>query len=159
MSKAKQKPEGPKKVGRPKGQGPFAETMPAIKDAIIEWISNGKTLRDFCRQEGSPTWASVYDWMENDREFAARFARARDIGADAIAQEAFHIMDEEPERDQHGRRDPGYIQWQKARVETRLKLLAKWNPKKYGDRLELAGDQENPLAIKTIERVVIKHDK
>jgi hypothetical protein len=30
---------------------------------------------------------------------------------------------------------------------TRLKLLAKWNPKKYGDRQILAGDSENPLEV------------
>jgi hypothetical protein len=155
---SKDKKAEPKKVGRPKGGGKFAETMPQIKSAIVDWIANGGTLRDFCRQEGSPTWASVYDWMEQDKEFAARFARARDIGADAIAQQALAIMEEEPERDQHGRRDPGYIQWQKARVETRLKLLAKWNPKKYGDRIEVAGDQDNPLTLKTIERIVVKHE-
>lgn len=133
------------KVGRPKGTSPYAERMPEIKDQIIEWISNGKTLRAFCRQEKMPNWNSVYDWMEEDAEFAKRFAHARDRGADAIAQETIDIMDEEPERDQHGRRDPGYIQWQKARVDTRLKLLAKWNPKKYGDRIEVAGDAENPI--------------
>jgi hypothetical protein len=32
------------------------------------------------------------------------------------------------------------------RVDTRLKLLAKWNPKKYGERIEHTGD----LSIKTV---------
>ena len=36
----------------------------------------------------------------------------------------------------------------KLQIETRLKLLAKWNPKKYGDRVTMAGDAENPLAVK-----------
>jgi hypothetical protein len=35
----------------------------------------------------------------------------------------------------------------KLQIETRLKLLAKWNPKKYGDRVQLSGDKENPLQI------------
>ena len=35
----------------------------------------------------------------------------------------------------------------KLQIETRLKLLAKWNPKKYGERTTLAGDKENPLQI------------
>jgi hypothetical protein len=42
----------------------------------------------------------------------------------------------------------------KLRIETRLKLLAKWNPKKWGDKLELAGDQQNPLMIQQITRKV-----
>jgi len=36
----------------------------------------------------------------------------------------------------------------KLQIETRLKLLAKWNPKKYGDRVTMAGDAENPLQVK-----------
>ena len=35
----------------------------------------------------------------------------------------------------------------KNRVEQRMKLLAKWNPKRYGDRIALAGDKENPIHI------------
>ena len=37
----------------------------------------------------------------------------------------------------------------KLQIETRLKLLAKWNPKKYGDRTTLAGDPEAPLQVST----------
>ena len=35
----------------------------------------------------------------------------------------------------------------KLQIETRLKLLAKWNPKKYGDRVTMAGDAENPMRL------------
>jgi hypothetical protein len=35
----------------------------------------------------------------------------------------------------------------KLQIETRLKLLAKWNPKKYGERLTHAGDADNPVAV------------
>jgi hypothetical protein len=45
------------------------------------------------------------------------------------------------------RYDSAYVQWQKNRVEQRLKLLAKWNPKRYGDRVTMAGDAENPLQV------------
>jgi hypothetical protein len=48
------------------------------------------------------------------------------------------------------------VSWQKNRVWARLQLLAKWDPKRYGDKLELSGDQQNPLAIQTIERVIVK---
>lgn len=106
------------------------------EDAIIEWISDGKTLRDYCRQDGAPHFTVVYDWIEADEEFSLRFARARDIGADAIAQETLNIVDERPPTTDNGATDSGYVSWQKARVETRLKLLAKWNPKKYGDRID-----------------------
>ena len=39
-----------------------------------------------------------------------------------------------------------HIQRSKLRIETRLKLLAKWNPKKYGDKLALEGE----IGIRTV---------
>jgi hypothetical protein len=35
----------------------------------------------------------------------------------------------------------------KLQIETRLKLLAKFNPKKYGDRQILAGDPDSPFEV------------
>jgi len=32
-------------------------------------------------------------------------------------------------------------------IETRLKLLAKWNPRKYGDKTILAGDDQAPVVV------------
>jgi hypothetical protein len=32
-------------------------------------------------------------------------------------------------------------------IETRLKLLAKWSPKKYGERVQVAGDADSPLKV------------
>jgi hypothetical protein len=52
--------------------------------------------------------------------------------------------------------DREHVQRSKLRIETRLKLLAKWNPKKWGDKLELAGDQQNPLMIQQITRKVVE---
>jgi len=34
-------------------------------------------------------------------------------------------------------------------VEARLKLLAKWNPKKYGERVDVAGKADINLTIST----------
>ena len=36
------------------------------------------------------------------------------------------------------------------RAEIKLKLLAKWNPKKYGDRTVIAGDKDNPLQSEVV---------
>jgi hypothetical protein len=38
-------------------------------------------------------------------------------------------------------------QHRRLQIETRLKLLAKWNPRKYGDKTVLAGDPDAPLNI------------
>jgi len=134
---------------------PASDERPAIIAELEAWLSEGKTLREFCRQEGKPAWRTVYDWLEADKELAARIAHARELGEDAIAQECFAIADDAGndwmERlDKNGQGigwmlNGDHVQRSKLRIETRLKLLAKWNPKKYGERVALAGDDKSPL--------------
>lgn len=124
-----------KKTASPISEKP-ATSQKEIKDQICALISEGVSLREICRKEWAPSWRAVYDWINADADFASRFARAREIGADAIAIEAMEIMDAEPERDMAtGKYDPASVAWQKSRAELRLKLLAKWSPKLYGDRI------------------------
>jgi hypothetical protein len=126
---------------------------------MCELLSEGVPLREICRREGFPVWRTVYDWMYRDDQAVASgggvglssaIARARETGQDAMAERAYMEMYDEPERimSEGGNKiDPGYVQLVKARAEITLKLLAKWNPKRYGDRTTLAGDAEAPIKI------------
>lgn len=146
MAKVKPKPKG-KRTGRPVEAVP----QPMIEE-IIAWIADGNTLREFCRQPGKPAWRTVYDWLEKDPTFAARFARARDMGHDAIAEDTLAIIDSEAERviSEGGvRRDSAHVAWLKNRVEQRMKLLAKWNPKKYGDKVGVESSGSIAVTIAT----------
>jgi hypothetical protein len=107
---------------------------PAVEKRIIDGLCDGTPLRELCRQEGMPNWRTVYDWISADPDFAAQVAQARDTGTDAIAEQALDLIDEAPQRGGDGKIDPGYVQWRRAQVDTRLKLLACWNPKKYGSK-------------------------
>lgn len=91
-----------------------------------------------------PGWRVVYDWIRDDEKFAAHIAHARELGFDAIAEDTIEIADNGTNdwMDKHGQDSPGYVlngdhvQRSKLRIETRLKLLAKWSPKKYGERTQ-----------------------
>ena len=142
----------PRKTGRP------SKYTPEIATKIVEQLSEGIPLREICRQEGMPAWRTIYDWMYQDdvsgaagAGLSAAIARAREVGQDAIAEDCLRIIDEEPAKivdaQKVVRYDSAYVQWQRNRVEQRLKLLAKWNPKKYGDRVTMAGDAENPVNV------------
>lgn len=136
--------------------GGQSKYTPELADAIVEWIAEGKTLRDFCRQEGMPSFRTVYTWMDDNADFSSRIARARDDGADVIAQECLSIADT-PLEGMETKVDGGgnvievkrsdMLGHRKLQIDTRLKLLAKWNPKKYGDKLDLnhAGKDGGPL--------------
>lgn len=143
----------PKQTGRP------SKYTPEIAQQMCELLSEGVPLREICRREGFPVWRTVYDWMYRDDQAVASgggvglssaIARARETGQDAMAERAYMEMYDEPERimSEGGNKiDPGYVQLVKARAEITLKLLAKWNPKRYGDRTTLAGDAEAPIKI------------
>ena len=137
-----------KKMGRPTK---YTEELVA---EICERVANGTPLREICREEDKPSWVTFYNWLCADNELSLRFARCRELGTDAIAEDAIAILDTIPERIDGGKMDSAYVQWQRNRVEYRLKLLAKWNPKRYGDKTILSGDKENPLVTESTVSVL-----
>jgi hypothetical protein len=133
------------KTGRP------STYDPAVATKICEQLSEGISLREICRQEGMPPWQTVYSWMERDASLVEAIARAREIGYDALAEECLKIADDGTNDYVEGERGPQlnseHIQRSKLRIETRLKLLAKWSPKRYGERVQVAGDADSPVKI------------
>ncbi|QDZ07467.1 hypothetical protein FPZ24_08215 [Sphingomonas panacisoli] len=125
----------------------------AIIPVVLKGLSAGTPLTVICAGEGMPCDDTVRRWADDDAELARDIARAREAGWDAIALEAKQIIDAEPERvittsgedRTESRIDSAAVQWAKNRVELRLKLLAKWDPKRYGDRQLIGSDPENPL--------------
>ena len=133
------------KTGRP------STYDPAVATKICEQLSEGISLREICRQEGMPPWQTVYSWMERDASLVEAIARAREIGYDALAEECLKIADDGTNDYVEGERGPQlnseHIQRSKLRIETRLKLLAKWSPKRYGERVQVAGDADSPVKV------------
>lgn len=136
-----------KKPGRPSSY-----TLEIARE-ICERLAAGEPLRSICRDEHMPQWQTVYRWMDNSKDFSNLIARAREAGFDAIAEQCLDIADDE--RHDWLLTKKGVITNDvaigraKLQVETRLKLLAKWNPKKYGDKqdINLTGQMEVASAI------------
>lgn len=124
------------------------------ENQIIELVSSGIPLTQAVKKVGIglTTW---YDWTYANPELAEKFARARIAGHEIIATQTLEIADESPPLTDRGGIDPGYVSWQKNRIWTRMQLLSKWDPKRYGDRLTVAGDENSPLKIEKIERVIV----
>lgn len=128
-------------MGRPKGSG--SRYTQALGEAICAELGEGKPLRQICREHGL-AWQTIYDWRKAHKEFDGAIAHARDIGMDAILEEALEIADTPLEGAETTIKANGDIEekrgdmlgHRKLQIETRLKLLAKWNPNKYGDKIE-----------------------
>jgi hypothetical protein len=134
---------------------------PEVEERIIHGLCDGIPLRELCRQEGMPNWRTVYDWISADADLAARIAHARALGFDAIAEDILDIADDgtndwvERKR-QDGSADKAldseHVQRSKLRIETRLKLLAKWSPQKYGEKntTELTGPDGGAIRTEAV---------
>ena len=134
------------KLGRP-----IAKPDPVIIEEVLFWISSGNTLRSYCRQKGKPAFTTIYNWLNKDKEFIERFTRAREVGSDMIADSIMEIMSETPEMigGDNPRIDPGWVALQKAKSDVALKLLSKWFPSRYGDRVDVAAKGDINLTIST----------
>lgn len=123
----------------------------ALANEICERLSKGEPLAVICRDERMPGYRTVYDWMEGKPAFSASIARAREEGFDIIASDCLSIADSSPYADD----GPVVVARDKLKVETRLKLLAKWDPKRYGERIV----QEHVGAVPTVAREPLTEDE
>ena len=114
---------------------------PPLTEEICQRLSKGEPLAQICRDPHMPERTVVYDWANEDKDLAQRIAHAREKGFDAIAEECLAIADtpmlgEERTTDADGAvslKHSDMLGHRKLQIETRLKLLAKWDPKRYGD--------------------------
>jgi hypothetical protein len=105
-----------------------------------------------------PTDRTVRNWGKADKDFSSAIACAREAGFDVIAAECLEIAEDGSHDYKHKKRSNGeeyeefdaeHVQRSKLRIETRLKLLAKWDPKRYGERSTTVHedpDGNNPFA-------------
>lgn len=151
----------PKAAARPQGR-PSTFTQ-EIADEICARLAKGEPLAVICRDERMPAVRTVSDWKAAHESFAADIACAREEGYDKIAADCLQIADDgwnDTYLDDEGnkRTDTDVIQRSKLRIETRLKLLAKWDPKRYGEKItqELSGPDGKPIEFTGITRRIVK---
>jgi hypothetical protein len=110
-------------VGRP------SEFTQAVADEICERLIEGASLRSICGDENMPHRSTVLRWLEADEAFAAKYARARELQADALFEDMQDVADAG---------NPDDVQRAKLRVATMQWRASKLAPKKYGERQEVA---------------------
>lgn len=106
----------------------------ALAAEIVERLSKGEPLAVICRDDHMPCDDTVREWAKGDDAFSRGIARARESGFDAIAWRARQTLRGKTEDD--GGESTGDVQRDKAIADFDLKLLSKWDPKRYGERLD-----------------------
>lgn len=150
---------------------PSMEYDSAIGDRICEGIADGRSLRAIVREDDSlPARSTIFKWLAENKVFADQYAKAREAQADVLFEEILDIADESTTVNKvigHGEDaeevvvyDSVAVQRNRLRVDARKWMAGKLRPKKYGEKLELSGDSENPIHSRiTVEFVKPSADK
>lgn len=110
---------------------------PEMVEAILEGMSKGQTLTSLCAAHGI-TRAAWGVWCAADEDLRIAHARAREEGHDAIAEDCLAIADDRED-------DPAS---RRVRTDVRLKLLAKWDPKRWGEKVD------HTVTARTVSEVI-----
>jgi hypothetical protein len=158
------KPAPPKKPAKQRTKRPAVAPSddPKVIQRICDLLSEGVPLRQILRENpGMPGPTVFYARLDpkSDQYSASTaelIARARVMGHDALAEECLQIANTPLEGSEITEDDKGtsvkrgdMLGHRKLQIETRLKLLAKWDPKRYGDKLAVGGADDLP-PLKTV---------
>ena len=104
---------------------------------ILNRLEQGEGLKSICGEAGAAAFRRRV--VDDTGGLASRYARARNIGLDALAEQIVEIASDD-KRDANSRR---------VEVDARKWLLSKLRPDKYGDstRTELSGVAGGPVSV------------
>lgn len=141
--KAKPVQEGVKpKLGRP---SMYSEEL---ADKICLAISTGeKGLNHLCAaNEEFPNPKTVYEWIITNDSFSKKYARARELQAEFMAEKMIEIADDSTNDTIIGYSKSGepmemenkeWVNRSKLKVDTRKWLMSKLAPKRFGDKIDV----------------------
>jgi len=134
-----------------------------LLERISERLSAGEPLAVICREDGMPSARTIRAWIVENAHVSAAIAHAREEGEEWLAAECLMIADtplvgieEKHELDKEGNliltetKKGDMLAHRKLQIETRLKLLAKWNPRKWGEKQEISGPDGTPFMVKIL---------
>ncbi len=121
-------------------------------EMILKDLAEGRSLLSLCQEYGV-TRSAFRHFRDNDEARKIAYREARADGCDAMADECQQIADESQHDTKMGRNGPmmdaEYVARSKLRIDTRLKLLACFDPARYGAKLDVTtnGGDMKPLTL------------
>lgn len=105
-------------------------------------IEEGESIRQTAKELGIST-TFITDWILAEPEFAARYAKAKEVQAERFADEIVAIADAAT---------PEYANVARLQVDARKWVSAKLLPKKYGDKPQETHVTTNITNVIPVER-------
>lgn len=132
---AESKPK--RKMGRPTS---YTEE---IAEKICILLAEGDSLLEICAAPDIPDYSTVMRWVITRDDFYKIYARAREAQPEAFLDRSLGDLRAAKTKDE--------IMAEARRLEALIRLAEKLAPKKYGNRLELAGSVEMKMTDDELE--------
>ena len=136
-------------------------------ESIFELIENGKSLRKALATVKLSS-STFFIWIDENENKSKQYARACEERAEALLDEMLDIVDDKSndiiETDLGDgiiveKPNNEVIQRSRLRYDARKWLISKLNPKKYGDKVQVGGDADNPINLKFDITKVYREDQ
>jgi len=133
------------------GMGQQSTFNDSDAETIYQCLAEGKSLLSICEAMGL-AYSTARQWELDHPEHAAKSARARELGCHFLAEQCLQIADTPVEGVETTEKPDGSIevkrgdmlQHRKLQIDTRMRLIGKWAPKIYGDKLAVGGAEDLP---------------
>lgn len=138
-------------VGRPsKFSWPFAKLL-------CERIQNGEFLSKICDEKDMPNHQQINVWMNKYPKFKQWIERSRMVQADKIAEQSVTMFEEAPPMEKIQTKNGVYerismsgVQLMRYQSQARQWYASKWNPDKYGDKLNVQNSLDLSIVLSTV---------
>lgn len=118
---------------------------PKVVDEIIRRLAHGEPLARVCADDHMPDFSTVWRWEREDEEFRNLSTHARELGTHFMADDCIRIADD-PSLDPTDKR---------VRIDTRLRLIGKWNARRYGEKIDLTSSDGSMSPKPTVIEFVV----
>ena len=144
------------KIGRPSLYNDM------VVDKLCRLIAtSNKGLHHICKNNPDlPEYKTIFNWLNDPdkKDFLHKYVRAREEQAEYLADEIIEIADDSS-RDtivtDDGREifNQEFAQRSRIRIDARKWIASKLKPKKFGDKMILSGDKDNPITVENISKI------
>jgi hypothetical protein len=143
--------------------GRSTDYTPELGFQICERMVEGNTLKKICLEPDMPDRSTIFRWLAKHPEFLAHYKIAIELHADWWADYVQQIADD-PSGDyvetESGKLTANWenVQRSRLRVDTIKWRCAKLHPKKYSERYQMSGPNEQPLASEQAKIPLLPHE-
>jgi hypothetical protein len=132
-----------------KGRETYYKREDVIEETLAR-LAEGESLKSICSEAHMPSRALIYKWAAEDPRFSGIFARAQESQSHALLDDCLQIVDNIDLSDKDPAAASAIVNLAKLQVDTRLRIIGKANPGRYGDKIQHVGANGGPIAVAAV---------